>query len=166
MSSDPTTRYPAAQVEDSHKLQADAYVDLFEITFVNGSFLRLTNDLNRTWRGLTYEGTAIKITGIERYGDEKETRPQMSLRNPDGLYASFIKAGILDYAVVKRIRVLKQHLDANLDIKQEHRWRIWRVVNLSRQLVQCELRSQIDRFNSMIPARRFSPPDFPMVTLQ
>lgn len=157
---------PPAQVEDSHKLTADGYVDLFEITLLTGSVLYLKSNDTVIYRSRTYQGTAIKISGVEKYADEKDSRPQMVMVNPDGIYGEFIKAGLLDYALVKRIRVLREDLLANRDVKTEQRWRIWRISALTNEAVTCELRSVVDRFNALIPGRMFIPPEFPLVTLQ
>lgn len=157
---------PESHVEDSQKLEADAIVDLFEIT-LNDTVTKIYMKMNSTvdYQGKTYQGTLIKIDGVASYADDQVSRPKLSVWNPEGVFSSFIDQGLLDNGRVKRIRVLKEHLDNNVNISRTQQWRITRVASNVKPIIVLELRDMLDGQMFLTPARMFIPPTFPVVSL-
>lgn len=157
--------YPTEHLEDAQKLEADGYVHLYEIELKTGSklFLKMDNDV--TWQGNTYEGTFITLTGIGKSADEETARPRLTIANPDGIFSPLIRDGELNRAKITRIRVLKAHLDADMNISRRETWRISRPISVNRVRVQFEVRSQLDGQFFLVPGRMFIPPEFPQVSL-
>lgn len=157
---------PLEHVEDSKKLDADAYVELFEITLSDNS-TKICLKLNHTvtWQGNRYEGTGIKIEGVASYADDEVSRPKLTLFNPEGIYSYLIDGGYLDNAKVIRYRVLKTHIDQDLPIFRSQQWRVNRVASLTKNYVALELRDMLDGQHFLTPGRMFIPPEFPMVSL-
>ncbi len=157
---------PSSHFEDSKKLTADGYVYLFEILLVdNVTTIYLKNDNTVTWRGKTYDGTALQLTGVGSSADDETSRPQFGVANPASVYSSLIDQGLLEGGVVSRYKVLKAHLDDDLPIFRRQRWKISRIATLLTDIVTMELRDIMDGQVFQTPARMFIPPDFPTVSL-
>lgn len=158
---------PLSHIQDSKKLEADAYMDLFEILLSDNS-ARIFLKMNKTmsWQGNVYEGTGIKIEGVATYADEQTSRPKLSIFNPEGVFSSLVDNGTLDNARIFRIRVLKEHLAADLPIYRRQQWRVRRVASLKTPYIILELRDMLDGQNFLTPGRMFLPPDFKAVSLQ
>jgi len=157
---------PEEHIVDSKKLDADAYVDLFQITLNDKStsvYLKDNNDV--TWQGNLYEGTGIKIEGVATYSDDQTSRPTLSLYNPAGVYSSLVDKGLLDNATIVRTRVLKQHIDNDQPISRSQQWRVSRVASLRSNFISLELRDMLDGQFFLTPGRMFIPPEFPQVSL-
>lgn len=157
---------PASHMEDAHKLEADGYVYLFEITLVDNSarlYLKMDNDV--TWQGNSYQGTGVKITGVAQYADSEASRPTLMLFNPERVFSSLVEQGLLEGASVVRYKILKQHLDADLPVYRHQKWRITRVAGLRGDVITCEMRDMLDGQNFLVPGRMFIPPDFPTVSI-
>lgn len=91
-----------------------AYVELYVIdaTRIGGTQHRLTPGTAVSFGGLTYSSFPIKMTGIERAGDGKPTRPQLSIDNITKLlHAEIIGMGDMVGAEVTRIRTFAKYLD-------------------------------------------------------
>lgn len=162
----PTENVPASHIEDAHKLDADGYVEFFQIALADNSgtlYLKMNSDM--TWQGHTYEGTGIKLDGVGSYADDQVSRPKLNLFNPDGIYSSLVDQGKLDNAIVTRIRVLKQDVDSNTNISRRQKWRISRIVTIKNPMIVCELRDMLDGQMFLVPGRMFIPPDFNAVSL-
>jgi phage-related protein len=158
---------PESHIEDSKKLDADAYIELFEITLSDKTstiYLKANNDV--TWQGNTYEGTGVKLDGVASYSDDETSRPKLTVYNPEGIYSSLINNGLLDNAKITRIRVLKQHIDSDSPISRRQQWRVSRVANLRKNMIGLELRDMMDGQFFMSPGRMYIPPEFPQVSLQ
>jgi phage-related protein len=158
---------PESHVEDAQKLEADAYVDLFQITLSDKStkiYLKADNDV--TWQGDLYEGTGIQLTGVASYSDGETSRPKLTIYNPEGVYSYIVDQGLLDNANIVRIRVLKEHLDADQPIDRRQQWRVSRVANLRKNAIALELRDMLDGQFFLTPGRMFIPPEFPQVSLK
>lgn len=158
---------PKVHVEDSKKLDADAYVDLFELHLSDGT-TRVYLKMNKTteWQGHTYEGTGIKIEGVGTYADDEVARPKLTIFNPEGVYSYLVDQGLLENARVVRIRVLKEHIEDDVPVFRKQQWYIKRVASVRRTFIGLELRDMIDGQNFLTPGRMFIPPDFPTVSLQ
>lgn len=152
--------------EDSHKLQGDAYVDLFQIELTDGAVLYLKQNNTVTWQGDEYEGYGLKIEGVSRNAGDETPRPKLHLANPEGVFSAVVRAGRLDNALVKRLRVLKSDIETNTNLYREESWRVRRVSQVTREYIVLDLRDQLDGQFFLTPARMFIPPEFPQVTLK
>lgn len=158
---------PDEHMSDSKKLEADAYVDLFEIHLSDGAttiFLKMNNTVS--WNGNVYEGTGVKIDGVGNYSDDQVSRPKLSILNPEGIYSSLVNDGLLDNAKVYRYRVLREHLDGNIPIYRRQRWRVSRITSLSTPYIVMELRDMLDGQMFLTPSRMYIPPEFKSVSLR
>lgn len=68
--------------------------------------------------------------------------------------------------MILRYRVLRKHIDMDVNIFQREMWMVSRVVGLKKEGIQLELRTTIDGPFFVIPARMFMPPEFPTVSMQ
>lgn len=164
-----TTAAPESHVEEAHKLTADALVDLFEITLVgtpSPTIVRFRDGPQVTWQSKVYESMACRLSGYQLNADGSKSRPILSVMNPAGIFNSFVFNGYLDGAQVVRRRVLRTHLESNVNLSDPVFWYVARVRELiSGQGITLELRSLSDGPDLMIPARKFMPPEFPFITL-
>jgi lambda family phage minor tail protein L len=152
--------------EDSVKLEADGIIDLYRIDLTSGGgtlFLKANDTV--TWQGHTWEGIAIQLSGYANSSDEEMSRPQLTVANPEGVLSQYVLNGHMEKALVKRIRVLRQNLLANLNIFDQQSWYVIRVSSVNRVMIAFELRNPIDGPNFLCPARMFLPPEFPAVSL-
>ena len=157
---------PVEHMEDAQKLEADAYIDLFQIVLSDRTsklYLKMNHDV--TWQGNTYEGTGIKIDGVATYASEEVSRPKLSIFNPEGVYSALVDDGLLDGAKVIRYRVLKEDVDNDRPIYRAQQWKISRVSDLRVGAIVFELRDLMDGQTFMVPYRMFIPPDFPTVSI-
>lgn len=159
----------ATIIPDTHKienlkLEADAYVDLFQIDLYNKTTLRLKAGDDIEWAGYLWEGYPIELSGHE-LDPEKLSRPTLRVVNPEGIFSSLFISGDIEKATLYRYRVLRQDLDNNREIYQRLKWIIWNVKSITKNYVELELRNPMDGNNFNVPARLFIQPDFPSVTL-
>lgn len=161
------TNAPSEHVVESQKLTADALVDLFEIILKDQPVvIRLKNNDTVVWQGNQYEGWPIQLTGEKRTAEEELPRPRFQFMNPEGLFSKFAIRGDLNYATVRRKRVLLQHIENDTNIYQQAQWYVARVPEIiSGQAVTLELRSFHDGPAYKIPGRVYLPPEFPAVNL-
>lgn len=161
-----TKTVPSTHLEDSKKLEGDAYIDLFEIELSDKSgkiYLKNNNSVN--WQGNTYEGTAIKLDGVSQHSGDENSRPKLSVWNPNGVFSSLVDKGVLDNALIYRIRLLKKDLIEDTPIYRSQQWRVSRVMSLTKHNILLELRNQLDGQFFQVPGRMFIPPEFPQVSL-
>lgn len=156
---------PASHIEDAVKLEADAYVEPFEIILNTGAKLYLKRDKTTTWQGHTYEGHGIKIEGVGHYASEETARPKLSLMNPEGVYTYLVDQGLLEGGTVVRYRVLKEHIDADVPVYRRQQWKISRVASLTGKSIVLELRDMADGQLFLTPGGMFIPPLYPTVSL-
>lgn len=159
----------ATIIPDTHKienlkLEADAYVDLFQIDLYNKTTLRLKAGDDIEWAGYLWEGYPIELSGHE-LDSEKLSRPTLRAVNPEGIFSSLFISGDIEKATLYRYRVLRQDLDNNREIYQRLKWIIWNIKSITKNYVELELRNPMDGNNFNVPARLFIQPDFPSVTL-
>lgn len=158
---------PLEHVQDSKKLDMEAYVELFEITLSDKSTkIYLKQDEDVVWQGVTYDGTGIEISGVATFADDETARPKVSIYNPDGVFSSLIDQGLLDNAIFKRTRILKSHFDAGVNISRSQRWKVNRISSVRKNLIAVELRDLLDGQFFQVPGRMFIPPEFPQVNLR
>lgn len=162
------TTAPTSHLEEAQKLEADALVDLYELYLkTSTTVLRFKNENSVTWGGKLYEGMAVKLSGDARTADAEETRATMRVMNPEGIFNAFAFDGKLDMATLIRKRVLRQHIDGNVQIFQQRMWYISRITEvITNQSLTVELRNMSEGPVFMIPARMFIPPEFPTVSLR
>lgn len=161
-----TRNVPEEHLIDSKKLEADGYVELFEIELPsNQGKIYLKSDNDVTWQGNTYEGIAIKLDGVSKSSSEETSRPKLSIWNPSGVFSYLVDKGSLDNATIYRIRVLRQHLEEDMPIFRKQQWRVSRISSITRRNIAMELRDQLDGQFFQVPGRMFIPPDFPQVSL-
>ena len=157
---------PAAHMEDALKLDADGYVDLFQIILPNalGSiYIKLNKTV--TWQGNTYEGTGVQIDGVGNYADDTVSRPKLVIFNPNGVYSYLLDQGLLDSATIVRYRVLKADIENDRAIYRRQQWKVSRIASVKSNYIGLELRDMLDGQNFLTPGRMFIPPDFPTVSL-
>lgn len=162
-----TTGAPSQHVAEAQKLTADALIDLYEVTLSDGTtILRFRDGPRVVWQTKTYEMMACKLTGLQQSADGSKARPILTVMNPEGIWNSFVHAGLCEGAAVTRRQVLRQYLENDIGISDPAFWYIARVKELIKnQGVTFELRSLTDGPDVKIPARVYSPPDFPFVTI-
>lgn len=159
--------FPITHLEEAQKLSADAEIDLYTVTLRNDPIIfRAKMDDTVTWRGNVYEGMPIQLAGESETAEGDESRPILHVLNPLGIFNEAAFANKLDLAVVRRDRVLRAHLDANVAVSVVRRWYIARVRELiSGQAISFELRSLTEGPNHQVPARQFIPPEFSHVSI-
>jgi phage-related protein len=155
---------PESHKEENLKLEAQPYVELFEIILYNDTVLRLKAGDDVTWQGHLWEGYPISVMGHE-LDTEKLSRPILKAVNPEGIFSSLFVNGELEKATLYRYRVLRHDLDADRAIYQRLKWIIWKVKTITSHWVEMELRNPIDGNNFNVPARLYVQPEFPSVTL-
>lgn len=156
---------PISHLQEAVKLEADAYVDLFEIALKPSGFAYIKADDTVSWRGNTYEGLPVKMTQVSAQVDGSVSRPNLQIANPAGMFSIFVVQGYLNNAVVRRHRVLRTDLLANNNISLDQLWIVGRVTSLDKNQITLELRSYLDGPLAVVPNRTFCPPDFPQCSL-
>lgn len=159
-----TVEIPESHKAENLKLEAEPYVDLYEIILYNDTVLRLKPGEDITWRGQLWEGYPIYLTGHE-IDSEKLSRPTLQVVNPEGIFSSLFISGELEKAIIYRYRVLREDLNAGREIYQRLRWIIWNIKSINKNYVEMELRNPIDGNNFNVPARLYVQPEFPSVNL-
>lgn len=157
--------YPQQHLEDAEKLTGDGYVTLFQIVLKSGGTLYLSPKNTVEWQGNTYESWPIHLTGVSASTDGEESRPKLVLGNPSAVLSPLVRQGEFNRATVTRIRLLRQHLEANAPIARYQTWRVNHVPSLNKGQINMELRTQLDGQFFLVPARMFIPPEFPEVSL-
>lgn len=158
---------PISHLAEGQKLTADAQVDLFQVKLRNeDTFFRFKEGETRTWQGNLYEGVAVKMSGDTRSADGEESKPQLTVMNPLGIFNLAAKRGDLDLAFVTRRRILSANLDADVNLFEQRMWQIGRIQQLiSGQSITFELKNLTEGANFQIPVRIYMPPEFPTVSL-
>ncbi|CCV12927.1 hypothetical protein [Mesorhizobium sp. STM 4661] len=158
---------PISHLSEAQKLTADAQVDLYQIKLRNeDTFIRFKEGNTKTWQGNIYEGMSVKISGDTRTADGEESRPQLVVMNPMGVFNLAAKRNDLDLAFVTRRRVLLTNLEADVNLFEQRMWQIGRVPQLiSGQSITFELKNLTEGANFQIPVRIYMPPEFPTVSL-
>ena len=165
--------------EDVSVLGPNAIIELFELhldTALHGtsvtSPVRWHNGCNAnvagniTWNSQSYSRLPIKADGFEWSNTGSLPRPTLTVSNLDGVMTGLLMdvngttTGIdLGMAEVRRIRVLKKHLDGESTADPHAQWptEIWRIDRKStenREIVAFELTSELDLPGQKIPRRQ------------
>lgn len=156
---------PQSHRENNEKLVSDGYVHLFEIKLRNGDYLYFKENNTVKWQGRTWTGIPMAFEGYSSASGESLSRPTLSIANPEGSFSTFIRDGILLRSVITRYSVLYQDILNDNNIYQKKVWVAWNVPQLTRDMLQLELRNPMDGVNFDVPARMYLPPEFPSVTL-
>ncbi len=156
---------PQSHRENNEKLVSDGYVHLFEIKLRNGEYLYFKENNTVKWQGRTWTGIPMAFEGYSSASGETLSRPTLSIANPEGSFSTFIRDGILLRSVITRYSVLYQDILNDNNIYQKKVWVAWNVPQLTRDMLQLELRNPMDGVNFDVPARMYLPPEFPSVTL-
>lgn len=156
---------PQSHRENNEKLVSDGYVHLFEIKLRNGEYLYFKENNTVKWQGRTWTGIPMAFEGYSSASGESLSRPTLTIANPEGSFSTFIRDGILLRSVITRYSVLYQDVLNDKNIYQKKVWVAWNVPQLTRDMLQLELRNPMDGVNFDVPARMYLPPEFPSVTL-
>lgn len=165
---------PNEHLIDAQKLQADAYVDLFEINLYPTGVMYLCASQAVTWQTKVYQYWGIRMAGSGMSSDEEVSRPRLSIANfiydsggnpVRGVFSALNAQNKVEGGSVIRNRVLSAHLASNANIAEQKQWKIARVLSLDEDMITLELRNTLDGPRFTLPARKFIPPDFPQVKL-
>lgn len=165
---------PVEHITDALKLDSDAYTHLYEIQLYPTGNLYMCAERTITWQGHTYELWGLRLTGFGMNSDDQTSRPKFSLANftydesgnaIKGVFSALHAQGKIEGATIIRRRLLKTNADANLDIKEERRWKVSRIASERPDVVVLELRNSLDGPRFTMPARKFNPPEFSQVKL-
>lgn len=159
------TDLPASLQSSLHDLAPDVLVSLYRIETTEAAQFNLSPYQEVTWQGVTYDDVPCQMTGVGQSSDGEVNRPKFSFANPGGLFTADIAAGKLDNATITRFRILKADLDADLDFKITEKFRVSRILSLTKTLGVVELRDILDGHQFHLPARAYYPPEFPHVKL-
>ena len=163
------TTIPVSHAEESQKLVAEDYAQLFELILTaNQGSIYFWDSPARTYQGKDYESLGCLLQGETRTADEKESRPTLAVHNPGNIFAPYVLEGYVDNATVIRRRVLKSHFEQDISIFKRRIWKVARVadLDLEGQKIVLELRDPSEGQNFLFPGRMFIAPDFPTVNLR
>ena len=163
------TAIPIEHIKDSHLLLADGRVELFEMTPSGGTgVVRFKNDNDVTWRGNTYSGVPLALTGEKKSSDAGLTMPKLQLGQPNidlSQFKGLIYDGYLDNAIIIKITVLLDNLLNNRLIREISTYRVKRVEQYSRSQITLQLATLSDSLGFSLPYRTYTPPAFPSVQM-
>lgn len=165
---------PIEHITDAQSLEADAYVDLYEIRFYPSGAMFVTADRECTWQGNKYNIWGLRLTGVAKSSDDETSRPKLALANftynddgeaIKGVFSAIHAQNALEGSTVILRKVLKTNVLNDVDIKEEMRWRVARIAAETPTIMTLELRNTLDGPRYTIPARKFNPPEFAQVKL-
>jgi phage-related protein len=160
---------PIEQIKDSHKLQADALIDLFELT-PSGSTgtVRFKSDNDVTWRSHLYQGVPMSLSGEKRTSDAGLSMPKLTIGQENADLSQFKPLafdGYLDNAVIVKITILLDDLLNDRLIRKLSVYRVKRLEENSRSKLIMQLATLSDSMGFQMPYRQFLPPAFPSVQM-
>lgn len=156
---------PESHIVENEKLEAQAYVDLFQLEFRGGGTFYMKTNSDITWQGDDYTGWALQLDDIAQYASEERSRPTFTVANPEGIFSTFIQDGSFDRAELRRYRILKQHIESDSNVYQLRSFLLWKPKLNNQNIISVELRTPSDGQQFNLPARRFMPPEFSYVSL-
>jgi phage-related protein len=157
---------PDEHVSENQNVEGKAYVTLFRVTLRSGSRLLLKSNNDVTWQGDLYEGIGIQMTGVGSYADDRVSRPNLQVQNPKGIFKPLVRDGELNRATITRLKVLKRDIESDTNVFQAQSWQVSRISSMDNIYITLELRGLTDGQNFTVPARRYIPPEFPLVSLR
>lgn len=163
------TQIPPEHIADSHKLVADARVELFELT-PSGTVgvVRFKRDNDIDWLGNTYRGIPMVLSGEKKSSDEGLAMPRLTIGQENMDLSDFKPLafdGYLDGAVIVKYTVLLDDILNNRNIKQVTTYRVKRLEENSRSKISMQLATLSDALGFMMPYRQFLPPAYPSVQM-
>jgi phage-related protein len=160
---------PLEHIQDSHKLIADARIDLFELTPSGGTgVIRFKNDNDIDWRGNTYTGMPCSMTGEKKSADTGLSMPKLQIgqANVDlSQFKALVYDGYLDNAIIVKQTVLLDNILNNRLIREMTVYRVKRVEQYSNTQIGLQLATLSDSLGFSLPYRQFLPPAFPSVQM-
>lgn len=158
---------PLEHLEDALKLEGDALIDLWEVKLKTVDLTyRFWNGPTRTWQGNEYEGMACQLSSEGTGSEGQNSRPTLTVSNPENIFGVFAAEGYFDLAEFTRKRLLQAHLLTDVDIYQQRVWLCGRPISVGNGVLQLELRSPTDMPPWKTPRRTFSPSEgYPFVVL-
>jgi len=160
---------PPAIQDEAQDLNPSPIVTLYRLVLnkVGGvTEVLFTPREEKVWLGETYESVPCLFGGVGQNADGENSRPRMTVANPDGLFSSWVQDGYLDSAILHQYMLLKSDLELNNDIKIHRQWRVTRVASLSAKTgLVFECRHVTDGHPFKLPSREFTVPEFPHVSL-
>lgn len=163
------TTIPAPQIADSLKLEADAIIELFELT-PSGSTgtVRFKRDNDVTWRGFLYQGIPMSLSGEKKTSDSGLSMPKLSIGHENSDLSQFKPLafdGFLDNAVIVKITILLDDLVNNRLVRTLNVYRVKRLEENSRSKMVMQLATLSDSLGFQLPYRQYLPPAFPSVQM-
>lgn len=160
---------PVEHVTDSHLMEADGMVELFEMTPSTGTgTIRFKDGNDVTYLGNLYTGVPLKLTGEKKSADSGLTMPKLEIgqNNVDlSQFKPLIYDENIDNAIVIRIRILLDNLVNNRSIRETHTYRVKRVESYTRTSIMLQLATLSDSLGFKLPYRTYVPPAFPSVQM-
>lgn len=173
---------PEEHLGDAQKLIADGIVQLYEIKLADGTYRYFKPDNSVRWNNKDWMGLPILFEGYSTAQGDSYSRPTLSIANPDNInnldgnarstLSSLVLPtesypyGLLNRAVINRYLVLYEDLINNRPIYQKKTWIVWFIKTINKNMIQVELRNRMDGVNFDVPARMYTPPEFPFVSLR
>jgi len=173
-------------ITEGNKLNPDSYLELFDFdsSYIGGSILYFTNTptgggvLPLIWRTNSYYPAPFEVTGIDSRGDgTAPNRPQLSVSNLNKFFLAAVNVvGNLEGMQITRWRTYFKFTDAgslpNINMHYPtDTWVITRKVSGSKQGLQYEMSSPLDRPGLKLPRKQILrdpgvlTPNFPGVSL-
>lgn len=151
---------------ESNKLAPDTYVELFDFdaSVIGGTTSYYTNTPTGgvaspiTWRTNNYYPLAFELKGVENRGDgTAPNRPQITITNVNKFtHAAIASLGDLSGMRITRWRTFYKFTDGQVDANPlvhypEDLWIVTKQVAVSKQVVQYELSTPLDRPGLRLP---------------
>lgn len=143
-------------------LSADPIVPLYTLLLVTGEVIRATPRGTLTFGPHTFNQFPITLEGEALTSSGEKVRPKMTLVNPDGLLSTFARQNKLEGAKITRQLVVA---GAELTLVKLDVWYIYQITALNRQMITLELRAISDYPQTLLPPRKFYPPEFSHVSV-
>lgn len=164
------TAIPSSHIQDAQQLAADAVIELFELVPAGGvGTFRFKNDNDVTWRGNTYTGLPVVLSGEDISAENGRGSLKMMVGAPNldlSLFKPLINDGTLDGGTITRIRVLLADVLANNLIREVTVYEIRQVAAYSRTQISLQLALPSDGMGFVLPFRQYIAPAFPTVLLK
>ena len=164
------TAIPSSHIQDAQKLDADAVIELFELVPAGGTgTFRFKNDNDVTWRGNTYTGLPVVLSGEEISAENGRGSLKMVVGAPNldlSLFKPLINDGTIDGGTVTRIRILLADVLANNLVRETTVFEIRQVITYTRTQVTLQLALPSDGIGFVLPFRQYLAPAFPTVLLK
>jgi len=161
---------PVEHIRDSLVLTgADAEIDLYELTPSGGTgVVRFKSDNDQKWRGNTYTGMPLKLSGEKRTIDSGLSMPTMTIGDQSvdlSAFKPFVYDGNLDNAIIVRRHMLLDNVLNDRLIFEATTYRVKRVSEYGRSRITLVLATASDSLGFSLPYRQYLPPAFPSVQM-